>query len=663
MTNINDAQKNWGSLPEVLDQGVETLPQLLVYQTRRFGDHVLHRKKDFGIWQRYSYKGVLNQVKTFAMGLASLGVERGQTVGIVGENEPELFWSEYAAQSIGATPVCLYPDMTPAQMEHILSHSDAVVMVCEDQEQVDKVLELEEKLPAIFKIIYWDDRGMWKYDHPKLMTFKKVQEMGVEYIRIHPDKFEEAVAAGKSTDIAILSYTSGTTGLPKGCIMTYANLFDTVFRLAGAIQMKPFLQYLSYISPGWSAEQMFGISMGLLIPFVVNFPEEPETVLENIREIGAEALVFTPPQWESFASLVESKMIEAGPIRNWFFKKGLAVGAKVNLAKLEGGKVSFWWRLLYPLADKGVLYPLRDNLGLQAVYFALSGGSSMAPDVFRFFHSMGVPLRNIFGTTEMSFFTMHQGETYDLETVGKWLAVHPHFGPPLEYKVTDEAEILVKGGSGFVGYYKNKEATEEKMDGGWYRTGDAVHITEKNEVVYLDRVDHMRKLSTGHFYPPQYIESRLRFSPFIKNAMTIGDQDKPFVAAMLNIDASTVGPWAEQRRIGYTTFSDLSQNKRIRELIKAEIEKVNSFLPEGSRVKRFINFPKELDPDEDELTRSRKIRRDFLEKKYARFISVIYSGETEFKAEVPVKYQDGRTGVVNAIVYVNDLVQEENRNQ
>jgi len=655
MAENDQVQNNWRNLPEILDQGVETLPQLLIFQARRFGDQVLHRKKDFGIWQRFTFNDVLEQVKSFALGLASLGVRRGDTVALVGENEPELFWGEYAAQALGAKCSCLYPDLTAAQMVYLLEHSEAVAVICEDQEQVDKVLEIEAKVPAIKHIIYWDDRGMWKYNHPKLLKFQEVQQMGREFGQSRPDYFETETAKGRGTDIAVISYTSGTTGLPKGCVMTHLGLFDTVFRVTGAVPMKPFTQYLSYISPAWATEQMFGISMGLFLPLVVNFPEEPETVQENLREIGTEAIVFTPRQWESLASLVESKMMDAGPIRRAFFRWGMSVGRKVNLARLEGRESPLFWRLIYPLADKMVLYPLRDNLGLQVAYYAVSGGSGMAPDVFRFFHAMGVKLRNIFGTTEMGLFTLHQGETYDLETVGKWLPVLPRLWPPLEFKLSDEGELLVRGGSGFAGYYKNPEATTNAMPDGWYHTGDSLHMTDKKEMVYLDRLSDMRQLSTGHSYPPQFIENRLRFSPFIKECMTIGDQEKPFVSAFINIDIGTLGPWAEQRRIGYTTFTDLSQNPKIRELIKGEIEKVNYFLPEGSKVKRFINLPKELDPDEDELTRSRKIRRKFLEQKYADFIRAIYDGRTEFRAEVPVKYQDGRTGILAAAVHVNDL--------
>lgn len=473
-TISSDLQKNLRDLPDVFEQGVDTIPQLLLHQASRFGDQVLHRKKDFGIWQHFTWNDVVEEVKTFAMGLASLGLKRGQTLAMIGENEPELFWGEYAGLAIGAKCVAMYPDLTAKQMEYMIVHCESVMVLCEDQEQVDKVLEIEDKLPAIQKIIYWDDRGMWKYNNPKLITFHQVQDLGREYIRRHPNLFEEEVAAGRGDDIAVLCYTSGTSALPKACINNHRALFDTALRVAGAVYMKPFTQYLSYISPAWATEQMFGITMGLLLPMVVNFPEEPSTVTENIREIGTEALVLTPRQWESLASEVESKMMDAGPTRQRVYRWGMNVGAKVNISRLEGKEIPFWARLLYPLADKVVLYHLRDNLGLQSAYYAVSGGAGMAPDVFRFFHAMGVKLRNVFGTTEMGLLTMHQGDAYDLETVGKRLPVHPRFGAPLEYKTSDKGELLVKGGVGFLGYYKDKKATEEALDDGWYCMGDTV---------------------------------------------------------------------------------------------------------------------------------------------------------------------------------------------
>jgi long-chain acyl-CoA synthetase len=645
----------WDELDAIIGAGVDTIPKLLRHQASRFGERVLHRKKDYGIWQRYTWADVYDQVRALAIGMAGLGVRRGETVALVGENEPQLFWSQYAAQCIGAKVVCLYPDLTAAQMEYILQHAEAVVVVCEDQEQVDKALELEPRLGAVHSIVCWDNRGMWKYKHPKLLSFEQVQAQGRSRIERQPEEFDQALAAGRGDDIAVLSYTSGTTGLPKACILTHRYLLEAPARMIGAVRFKPFTRYLSYISPAWGTEQFFGLTLGLVVPFVVNFPEEPETVQDNIREVGAEALMLSPRQWESLAALVEAKMMDAGRIRRACYDAAMAVGRRVNLSVLAGGQVGPVQRILYALADLAVLRHLRDNLGLQSADIAVSGGSGMAPEVFRFFQAMGVPLRNIYGATEIGLLTLHQGSAYDLETVGSWLPVHPRLGTPIEYRVSDEGELQVRGGVGFSGYYKNPEATAKKTVDGWYRTEDAVHLTDGGELVYLERIEDMRQLADGHRYPPQFIENRLRFSPFIKDAMTLGDTDKPFVAAFINIDSSTLGRWAEQRGIGYTSFTDLSQNPQIRELIRREMRAVNELLPEGSRVRRFVDLPKELDPDEDELTRSRKIRRKHLEQKYATFIDAIYSGAHEFSAAVPVKYQDGRTATLNATVHVNDI--------
>ncbi len=645
----------WDDLDAILAAGVRTLPQLLIHQAARYPDQVLHRKKDFGIWQKYTWQQVLHHVRDFALGLAALGVERGQTVAIVGENEPELFWSQYAALSIGAQVVCLYPDLTAQQMEYVLVHAEAVAVVCEDQEQVDKVLELEPRLAAVSTVVYWDDRGMWKYDHHKLRTFGSVSMLGRSSLQDRPDAFDAAVKAGRGTDIAVLSYTSGTSSLPKACVLSHLNMIEGASRMTGALSFRPFTQYLSYISPAWATEQFFGLTLGLLVPFVVNFPEEPETVQDNIREIGTQVLMLSPRQWENLASVVEAKMMDAGPVRQAIVRWGMAIGRRVRLPMLEGRHPGLGWQAAYWLADALVLRHLRDNLGLQDAYFPVSGGSGMAPDVFRFFHAMGVPLRNIYGASEMGLFSMHQGGAYNLETVGSWLPVHPVLGKPLEHRITEQGELLVRGGAGFNGYHRNPEASARKQDDGWYRTEDAVHLTDGGEVVYLERLEDMRQLANGHRYPPQFIENRLRFSPFIKDAMTLGDAGKTFVGAFINIDAGTLGLWAEQKGIGYSTFADLSQNPAVRALIGTEIERVNQLLPADSRVRRFVNLPKELDPDEDELTRTRKLRRNHLEQKYVNFVEAIYDGSTEFAATIPVKYQDGRTATLSAQVFVNDM--------
>jgi long-chain acyl-CoA synthetase len=646
--------ERWAGLDAMLEAGVVTIPQALLYQAARRGSEVFHRRKDFGIWQCYTWDDVVSRVAEIAMGLAKLGVTRGQTVAIVGENEPELFWTEYAANAIGAKVVCLYPDLTAAQMEYVLDHSEATIVVCEDQEQVDKALELEPKLPRIQTIVYWDRRGMWSYAHPKLLTLDDVQQLGRAQLAVDPDAFVRSVREGRGDEIAVLSYTSGTTGVPKAVILTNTYLLEAPSRIIGALDFRPGTQYLSYISPAWATEQFFGVALAVVVPFVVNFPEEPETVQDNIREIGAEALMFSPRQWESLSALVEAKMMDAGPIRRAMFRLGIAVGKRAYLSRLQGEPPRLFWRAAGWCADVFVLRHLRENLGLQSVRVAVSGGSGMAPDVFRFFHAMGVPLRNIYGSTEVGLLTAHQGAAYDLETVGSWLPVHPKLGKPLQHKLSEDGELLVRGGVGFSGYYKNPEATAKKQVDGWYRLEDAVHLTAQGELVYLDRVDDMRRLSTGHRYPPSFIENRLRFSPFIKEAMTLGDETRPFVAALVNIDESTIGRWAEQRGIAFTTFADLSQNERVRGLIGDELRAVNQLLPQGSQIVRFINFPKELDPDEDELTRTRKLRRGHLEQKYASFIAAIYDARAAVEADIPVKYQDGRVGRLVALVHVNE---------
>jgi long-chain acyl-CoA synthetase len=642
-----------GELPQV---EADTIPKIFELNAKHYADRVFMTRKSLGIWQSYTWREVYDHVKYFCLGLINLGLKPEETVAIGGENEQQLFWAEYATLAARAKVACFYPDMTPPEIQYILENSDAVYFVGEDQEQVDKVLEVKDQLPRLRKIIYWDDRGMWQYDDPILMDFEEVQNKGKEYAEQHPDLFEKGIEEGKAEDMAVLSYTSGTTGLPKGVIITHKGLIDTAYRSLMHVPTKPFTRYLSYISPAWATEQMFGITIGLIAPMVINFPEEPETVVQNIRELGAEVLVFGPRQWEAFAAFVQARMLDAGPLRRLVYNTGMAVGLKVASARTEGKKISPIWKALYPLADLLVLRSLRDNLGLAKTYFAASGGAAMAPDVFRFFHAMGVNLRNGYGTTEMGLFTVHMGNKFNLETLGKWYTTHPEFGPPLEYKIDENGELLVRGASGFSGYYKKPDESEKAMAGGWYHTGDAVRMTEDGEMIYLDRVSDLRKLATGHPFPPQYIETRLRFSPYIKDVIILGDENKDFVSSMINIDAETIGRWAEKKGIAYSTFADLSQKAQVREIIQKEIEKVNRALDEQSRVKRFVNLPKELDPDEAELTRTRKLRRDFLEKRYQDIIGAIYGRKEELVAEVPVKYRDGRTAVVKNVTYINTVV-------
>lgn len=632
-----------------------TLPQLLVYRAARDPNGICQRHKHRGIWKPYRWSDVLRQVREFALGLHALGMKPGETLAVIGENEPEHFWAEFGAQAVGGKFVSLYPDLTPDEVQYILEDSQAVYLVAQDQEQVDKALAIVGRLPALRAIVYWDRTGMWSYHHPALRTFEDVQAVGRDLEKKNPDLFDQLLAASKADDIAVLSYTSGTTGRPKGVILTHRYLFDNAHRVMDAITVRPGMEYLTYIAPAWSTEQLFGVTLGLLVPLVVNFPESPEQVLANIRELAVEMMMFGPRQWENLAATVQARMLDAGRVRRALFDWGLEIGRQVNVNRLDGKEIPAYARLLFPLAERLILSKLRDQLGMTRLRVALCGGSTMAPDVFRLFHAVGVPLRNIYGATEVGLLTVHQGDRYNLETVGHWLRCRPEFGPPIEWKVSSEGELLVRGGSFFQGYYRQPEKSGERLQDGWYRTGDAVSVTPSGELVFLERISDMRRLRDGHSFPPQFIETRLRFSPFIKDVMVLGDERREFIAALINIDAEVVGRWAEERNIGFSTFFDLSQKPEVAELVRAEVRRINDFLPEHSRVARFANFPKELDPDEGELTRTRKLRREFLEQRYAALVEGLYGDEEAVTVEVPVTYQDGRRSIVSARVAINDV--------
>lgn len=636
---------------------MSTLPQLLQGHADRTPDQLSERHKYRGIWREYSFSQVQENVRSLALGLHQLGLKRGETVGIIGENEPEHFWAEFAAHALGCKVVSLYPDLTVDEVAYLLEDSETVCLFAQDQEQVDKGLATMEKLPLLRKIIYWDDTGMWSYQQETLRTFTAMQEVGRRLHAEQPELYRAFVQEGSPDDIAVLSYTSGTTGKPKGVVLTHKYLIDNAQRVIDATGAEPGMDYLTYIAPAWATEQIFGITIGVGLPFVVNFPEGPEQVLNNIRELAVEAMVFAPRQWENLASTIQARMLDAGKISRHVYEWGLNIGHEVNVARLEGRPISLGARCAFPLAEALVLRPLRDQLGLTRIRIAGCGGSNMAPDVFRLFHAIGVPLRNIYGSTETGLLTMHQGDRYDLETVGHWMRAHPEAGAPLEWELTGDGELRIRGGTLFQGYYRRPASSSEKIIDGWFSTGDSVTRTERSELVFLERMTDLRRLRSGETFPPQFVETRLRFSPFIKDIMTVGDVSRDFVAALINIDMNVVSRWAEDKNLSFSTFTDLSQKSEVAELLRQEIQRVNSFLPEHARVQRFANFPKELDPDEGELTRTRKLRREFLEKRYAVVIEGLYAAAETVDIDIPVTYQDGRQGNLVACVALYDTVE------
>ncbi|GLS16489.1 MULTISPECIES: AMP-dependent synthetase/ligase [Hydrogenophaga] len=632
-----------------------TLPQLLRDHARRSPQRLSQRHKTRGIWREYDFSQVQRNVMDLALGLHKLGIQRGETVAIIGENEPQHYWAEYAAQAVGCKVISLYPDLTADEVQYLLDDSEAVCLFAQDQEQVDKGLAVKTATPNLRHIVYWDDTGMWSYQDPILRKFHQLQREGQSLCEKDELLYDRLVDQGRPDDIAVLSYTSGTTGKPKGVILSHRSLVDNAQRLVNATKARPGTQYLSYIAPAWATEQFMGLALGIGLPMVVNFPEGPEQVLENIRELAVEAMTFAPRQWESMASSVQAHMLDAGHVRRGVYEWGLKVGHAVHVARLDGKPVSWWNRALLPLADALVLRPLRDQLGLTRLRVAICGGATMAPDVFRMFHAMGVPLRNIYGSTEVGLLTSHQGDRFDLETVGHWMQTHPEAGSPLEWMLTADGELCVKGGSSFLGYYRREGSVEAKVKDGWYQTGDAVTKTDRGELVFLERVSDLKRLADGQTFPPQFVETRLRFSPFIKDIMTVGDERRDFVAALINIDMGVLSRWAEDKRIGFSTFTDLSQRPEVADLLSNEISRVNQFLPAHARVRRFANFPKELDPDEGELTRSRKLRREFLEDRYSALIQGLYNGASEVTVDIPVTYQDGRRSQFTAQVFIRDV--------
>ena len=636
---------------------LQTLPQYLLDNARRQPQQIGERHKRDGIWQEYSWSAIAAEVKGIACGLLALEVQRGDTVLLLSENRPELYWAQLAAMAIGAKTVALYPDATAEELAYIAADSGAVVLFAEDQEQVDKALAIVPGQPGLRRIAYWEPGGLWAYAarHGSLLcSLDRLKEEGSPRAAADPEEFERGVAAGSADDIALLTYTSGTTGQPKGVIITYGALLDGAERIRQSFALRPGMDYLSYISLSWLTEQWIGVGLGLMVPLCVNFAERPDQVQEAIRELAVEMLVFGPRQWESLAAKVHARMLDTSPRRQRLVDWGLSVGRAVNVARLEGRTPPLLPRLLYALADLLVLRPLRDQLGLVRTGVALSGGSATAPDVFRLFASMGVALRNIYGCSEYGVISAHLGACYDAETTGRPITAATPWRPALAWRLSPSAELQLAGGVGFAGYWNKPDKTAERFDGDWYRTGDSVGLSADGQFIYYDRVDHLSQLADGSKYPKQFIEVRLRFSPYIKDVMVIGDERHAHVSALINIDYEIFSRWAEQRRIGFTTFTDLSQRPEVIACVAAEITRVNRALPAQAQVLRFANLPKELDPDEGELTRTRKLRREFIAERYADIITALYADTAQVDVAIPVRYQDGRRGSLKATVRLAD---------
>lgn len=635
----------------------QTLPQWLDYNASARGDAIAYRRKQQGVWKELRWSDAFAEVRALACGLASRSVRRGETVLLIGENSPQMYFAELAAMAVGAKTVCLYPDASEQDIAYVVEDAQAVCAFAEDQEQVDKVLAVAKPVPALTSVVYWEPEGLWNYRDTVLLEFARLQEAGRAWADQHPGAFEQMLAAGRAEDVALLNYTSGTTGKPKGVIASHGWLLHSAQLFRDALALAPESEYLSYIPLAWSTEQSIGVTLGLTLPLLVNFAERPDQVQEAIRELAVEVLFLGPRQWESLASKVHARMLDGGRLRRGLVERALALGRAVNVTRTA----TSLQHALYRIAEFFVLRPLREQLGLKRTRHAFTGGAAISPDVFHLFASMGVRLRNLYGCSEYGLISAHVGERYDPETIGEPAAQPSEWGSALEWRISGAGELQLRGGAGFLGYWGRPDKTAERMDDGWYRTGDAVGVDTAGRLIYYDRLDHLSQLASGERYPKQYLEVRLRFSPYIKEVMVIGDTRRPYVVALVNIDYDVCSRWAEQRRIAFTTFADLSQRPEMIAQIAKEVARVNASLPGNSRIVRFANLPKELDADEGELTRTRKLRREFIEERYGRLIEALYSGADEVDLAIPVRYQDGRTATFQARARLAGTARGEHR--
>ncbi len=636
---------------------LDTLPKHFLAQVKKYGDRkVAMRQKDLGIWKSYTWQDSYEHVRDFCLGLVKLGLKRGDKVCIVGDNDPQYYWALLAIQAAGGVAVGGFTDARPEELQYVAGFADCTLVLAKDQEQCDKFLEIKDQLPLVRQLIYWEDKGLWNYTDPWLMSFEDVEALGRQHLQSNPHLFEELVAQGSADDLAIFCYTSGTTGLPKAAMLSHGNLLFSYHAYDSIEERYDTDNYVSFLPLAWISEHVLGVTTHVVDGLIINFTEAPETVQNDIREIAPQSLFYASRIWEGLVGYVQARINDSTPINRWLYRKFLPIGYKVGELKFNNQPIPLGLRLLYALGQFAVFAPLRDKLGLTRVRSAYTAGGTLSPDVLRFFRALGVNLKQIYGSTEVSGgATAHRNDDVKFETVGKPL-------PGVELKISDEGEILIKGGGIFQGYYKNPEATAKAVVDGWFHTGDAGYIDEDGHLICLGRMKELIELAGGEKYPPYFIEGSLKFSPYIREVMTVGGKQRPFVSALIAIDFDNVGRWAEKHGIAYTTYVDLSQKPEVYNLIRQDVERVNKTLPPAARVKRFVNMHKEFDPDEAELTRTRKLRRGYLEEKYHDMIDAIYRGEEHVVVRATIRYQDGREGVLETpvtIQTVEDFARQE----
>jgi long-chain acyl-CoA synthetase len=630
----------------------DTWPQILKYNYEKYGDnHRAMRYKHYGIWQPYTWKDYYLSVKDLALGLLSLGFEPGDKVLIIGDNAPQWYYAELAAQANHGASVGLYSELTPAEIKYIAQNAEATFAVVEDQEQVDKFLQIKDELSLLKKVVFWNYKGLAHYDDPILMGYRQVLQLGKEYEQENPGRFEQNVENGKAEDICAIVYTSGTTGpAPRGAVHTYKTMRASA---EYHLHLDPWHEndnLVPYLPPAWMTEQWFGIGCHLLSASTLNFAEAPETQQRDMRETEPSIVFYGARVWESQAAMVQARILGADATKRFAFRLFMPLGYKMADLKYRKQKPGLFLKILLPLAGIALFRPIRKSLGLSNARICYTTESMLSPDAFRFFHALNLPLKSLYGTTEGGALTGAKSDDIQLETVGP---AHPG----IEVKITDAGEIIYRQPGVFMGYYKDPERSAQVLKEGWFYTGDKGFIKEDGQIVFLDRLEDFVELASGDELAPQFIESRLRSSPYIKDAWVLAGPERTFTSAIIVIDYDNVGRWAGQRRVSYTTFTDLSQKPEVYGLVRTEIDRINHDLSPNARVKKYVNLHKELDPDEGELTRARKLRKRFLEDRYRDLIYAIYHGETEVSMADRVSRGDERMGTIETTIHISTVAE------
>ncbi len=626
-----------------------TLPRLLQRNARELGNRPAIREKDRGIWQTWTWREYHDQVRDLALGLAALGFRRGDRLSVIGDNRPRLYWGQVAAQCLGGVPVPVYQDSIAKELAYVWNHAEVSVILAEDQEQVDKILGLRAELPALRLVVYDDGRGLSGYRHDWLQSYDRVQERGRAFATEHPGYFEAEIEKGRPDDVAIICYTSGTTGSPKGAMITHANAVGVAESFRQESRLTPDDTSLAYLPMAWAGDSVYTLFASLVVGFCANCPESPETVQRDLRELGPSTLLAPPRIWENMLTAVQVRATDATPLKRRTFEYFRAAAERAEILRTEGKPVPPGLRLATALGEFFVYGPVRDQLGLRRTKWVLTGGAPLGPDTFRFFRSIGVNLKQVYGSTETTgLVSLQPDREANPSTAGRPV-------PGVEVRIGDRGEVLVKGCAVFKGYFRNDEATREVLDAdGWFHTGDAGFIDPQGHLVIIDRAKDVGALAEGTPFAPQFIENKLKFSPYIREAVAFG-HEQPFVAAMVAIDPGTVGNWAERRGIPYTSYMDLSQKAEVRELVRDEIRRANQTLPEAIRIRRFLLLTKDLEADDAEMTRTRKVRRRYVADKYAAVIAALYGGADEVELSTGITYEDGRQATIQSRVRIEDV--------